>query len=430
MSISDPAASPPCDQRSNGLERPRHRLWLRGLLWVVWLLQVSSLPAQALDAEKLREQLRPLMQKGVLVVERDQEVVFEAQFGSPQESWVPASTLKIATALYALEHWGPAHRFVTEVYLREGQDLILRGSGDPFLVSEEIRRLGRALGQLGQGAYRRLWFDVSAFEFPLRADGVEPSRNPYDALNGALIVNFNTVHLQKLADGSVRSAEPQTPLTPMALQLGAQIAAGTERLNLSADPQASLRYAAELIQTIWQEDGLRFTEPAQTVLLTAVRPEDQLLFRFQNSRSLREVVEGMLRYSNNFIANQLLLAVAAERSPLRPVTFPSAVEQWQKWWRARLQLGADDLRVVEASGISRRNRITPAAMLITLRNFQEWAELLPLRHNSRVKTGTLRGIYTLSGFMNSDREYAFVLFLAQPTNTRDQVLQHLQQAFP
>ena len=53
----------------------------------------------------------------------------------------------------------------------------------------------------------------------MRFDGLANSLNPYDAALGALVSNFNTVFVRVEAGGRVSSAEPKTPLTPIAERL-------------------------------------------------------------------------------------------------------------------------------------------------------------------------------------------------------------------
>ncbi|OKY75133.1 MAG: hypothetical protein BM485_09135 [Desulfobulbaceae bacterium DB1] len=55
-----------------------------------------------------------------------------------EKLFVPASILKIVTALGALHILGPDFRFHTEFYLSPDNDLYIKGFGDPFLTSEEI----------------------------------------------------------------------------------------------------------------------------------------------------------------------------------------------------------------------------------------------------------------------------------------------------
>src|SRR5919108_3875718 len=56
----------------------------------------------------------------------------------------PASVMKLVTTYAALELLGPAYRWKTEVYL-DGQDVFLRGYGDPNLNYESFWLLLRNL---------------------------------------------------------------------------------------------------------------------------------------------------------------------------------------------------------------------------------------------------------------------------------------------
>ena len=64
----------------------------------------------------------------------------------------PASTMKLLTTLVALDELGPAYRWKTEIYalgeIRDGRlegDLLIKGYGDPFLVTERVWQLVRRI---------------------------------------------------------------------------------------------------------------------------------------------------------------------------------------------------------------------------------------------------------------------------------------------
>ncbi|MGA0929531.1 MAG: D-alanyl-D-alanine carboxypeptidase [bacterium] len=372
----------------------------------------------------LKKRVQPLIQKGVLLIAKHGEPRFHYTT-DPDRKWIPASTLKVPLALYALDVWGEDHHFQTEVYLRDNQDLLIKGLGDPFFVSEEIQLLGRELKGKIPSKMRHLLLDNSAFTFPLQADGVERSRNPYDALNGALLVNFNTASLEKKTDGTLISAEKQTPLTPLTISLGKQLKPGKQRINLAEDPALAQRYSGELMQAIWKENELEFTGEIKNSLK---KENDKLIFQYKNSKPLKEVLEAMLKYSNNFIANQILLSASLEKDH-SSIDFESSIKPWKDWWKDKLGIIPEKISLVEASGISRKNRLSEMDMLKVLKLLRMHPHLLSEYQGLKSKTGSLKGVYSLVGYAGNQDEWEFVLFLEQEKNTREKIAKEIFSFF-
>ena len=368
----------------------------------------------------LKKRVQPHIQKGVLLIAKGGEPRFHYTT-DPDRKWIPASTLKVPLALYALDVWGEDHHFQTEVYLRENQDLLIRGLGDPFFVSEEIQILGGELKGKIPSKMRHLLLDNSAFTFPLRADGVESSSNPYDALNGALLVNFNTASLEKKTDGTLTSAERQTPLTPLTISLGKHIKPGKQRINLAQDPALAQRYSGELMKAIWKENELEFTGGIKNSLK---RENDKFIFQYKNSNSLREILHAMLKYSNNFIANQILLSASLEREQ-SSIDFERSIKPWKDWWQDKLGVSPKKISLVEASGISRKNRLSEKDMLKVLELLRMHPNLLSEYQGLKSKTGSLEGIYSLVGYAGKNDEWEFVLFLEQEKNNRGKIAKQI-----
>ncbi len=133
------------------------------------------------------------------------------------QPFVPASVAKIVTAWMAMEVLGGDYRFETRFYLDDKRVLYVRGGGDPFLVSEELAPLAAELvAAVGKEPIAGIVLDASYYPADLRIPGIEDDDEAYDALNSALAVNFNTVYAVRSGD-KVRSAEKQTPITPLAI---------------------------------------------------------------------------------------------------------------------------------------------------------------------------------------------------------------------
>ena len=118
---------------------------------------------------------------------------------------VPASTLKVLTALCAIETLGETFRFSTIFFLDQQGTLTIKGGGDPLLTSGELPGLAHQLGQYLKDRrvfkLRKLVLDTTFFAPDITIPGTGQSQNPYDAPVGALSVNFNTVAFQKKKTG-------------------------------------------------------------------------------------------------------------------------------------------------------------------------------------------------------------------------------------
>lgn len=336
----------------------------------------------------------------------------------------PASIIKIPTSYCLLEKLGADYRFKTDVLINTQNDLLVRSWGDPFFVSEEIRLLARELKEKQNIHFRSLQFDTTAFE-QVTIPGVNQSLNPYDALNGALVVNFNTMFLTRDSKGKLQSAEEQTPLTPLAYEKGVYIPNGKkERINFAGSEKESLRYAKELIKTIFQEEGISFPEKPESGV---VNNDWKLYFQFQSSRNLSFLLKGMLKYSNNFTANQLIMHAGGLE-----FGFPTNLQKGKRFLdecvKNKLKLNDDEVYIEEGSGISRNNLITANSFMTALKAFEKYRNLLAGKYGVLIKSGTLTGVYNYTGFIPvKDQFYPFVIITEQKQNNRYRILKLLKK---
>lgn len=345
------------------------------------------------------------MPKASLVLEEGGR---EAIAHQPDRAMIPASTMKIVTALRAIQRWGLDHRFHTDFHLTEDRWLWVRGRGDPYLVSEELDLVVAALKRQGLRALAGIGTDDSLFASDVEIAGRSSTDNPYDAPVTALAVNFNTINVVRSREG-VRSAEPQTPPTPLARQLGQRLAPGTHRINLK-EREMALRYAGELIAAKLSAAGVAIGDGLRT---GRVPDGATLLHRHYGSRDLRAVIASMLEFSNNFIANDLflLLGDAADSAPLDMAKAQRAADAW-----ARKTFGWRDHRIDDGAGLSPGNRLSARQLLDAVKAFAPYRDLLPAQNGRvRAKTGTLSGVSAYAGFVQRGGSWEpFSLLINQP----------------
>ena len=312
------------------------------------------------------------------------------------EPFVPASVTKIVTAWLAMEVLGGDYRFQTRFYLDDKRVLYVRGGGDPFLISEELATLAAELvAAVGKKPITGIVLDGSYYPADLRIPGVEEDGEPYDALNSALAVNFNTVYAVRSGD-KVRSAETQTPITPLAIaEFRARGPNGRGRISLSQDPAASLQYAGELIAAFIERAG----GSVNGKISIGTVPEGlKPVYVHQQSRPLSQILVELLRASNNYIANQVFLEIAGRRLG-GPVGLQKSLQV------ANALLAAHgltaDIHLEEGSGISRNNHFTARGLAKVLELFAPHADLLRGHDGGMNKSGTMEGIRTLAGYADT-----------------------------
>lgn len=342
---------------------------------------------------------------------------------------VPASVLKIATAMAALRILGPEYRFATEFYIEGQGNLFIKGFGDPTLVTEEVARIAQQLRSKGLKRVENLFIDTSAFALTMQVPGQEDSDNPYDAPVGPLSVNFNSVPLQRDATGRIVSGEPLTPTLPIMLELGQGRPSGLHRVNICAQgcepEQRMAQYAGELFSAQLARAGIPVAAIGGIRMVPASGAP--LVYSHRSTQTLKEISRSLLHYSSNFMANQVFLACGAKQ-----YGYPAT---WEKAQQAVHQdlvqlLGsatAVEIVQVEGAGLSRQNRVTARAMLQLLTRFRPYADLLKKERGAALKTGTLTGVYNYAGYLPDGK--AFVIMLNQQVNARATVLDRLKRLY-
>ncbi|MBW2063165.1 MAG: D-alanyl-D-alanine carboxypeptidase [Deltaproteobacteria bacterium] len=327
---------------------------------------------------------------------------------NPDKPLIPASILKIVTSAAALNFLGPDYRFITEFRLSPDNDLYVVGRGDPYLVSEELALIAERLKSKGLKSIRHIFLDNTYFSPGLILHGTSRSLNPYDAYNGALCVNFNTIFVRIDKLGHVSSAEPQTPLTDFARKIALKSGLkGKVRLNLSDNPEIVPLYTGHLLKAFLKKADLKVRgRVSRSAIDSTTVP---LFYKHRSRKLLTWLVKTMLKYSNNFMANQIFLTMGAERyGP--PADVHKSRQLISKYLTA---IGLPLLHIEEGSGLSRRTRITAAQMITVLNRFRPYRSLLQFEQGVWFKTGTLKDVKSMAGYLSREKRepLAFVIIL-------------------
>ena len=390
-------------------------------VFILWLLQMQY--AMALTPKQAVKQISKISPNAGILVSQGDKILAEM---NADKTFIPASCLKIPLVLAAYDLLGDDFRFSTSFYVDRNNNLLIKGEGDPFLTSEEISIIAEELKRLGHERFNGLHIDDSLFE-NVALPGLGSSNNPYDAAFSSLFVNFNTLYVKKSANKQIVSAEEQTPTLPLMAKLGTDLSCCNQsvRINLQGEAKYRRSYVQQLFKEVFSENGIDFMNGNSHVISKA-NHHWNIIYRHRNSQSLREISKQLMLYSNNLIANALLL----QFSPQTKYPLQQSLQRWRDYLTNDLELpNTAYIRINEGAGLDRKNRFTPKQMLKILAKFDKYKDILPSDKAGAVyKTGTLTGIYNAAGYMSNSagEQRSFVVFLEDDINHRNKIINILK----
>lgn len=393
----------------------------------------------------------------------------------------PASVMKLVTSFAALNQLGPGYVWATDVWA-DGTvaddvltgNLVIKGYGDPSLTLERIWLLQRELRARGIRHVRgNLVLDPSHFEVPPIDPGAfdgEPFAL-YNAAPGALVANFNATTLRLKPDEGRVLIVPDVALPGVALTSrvvltdGKECNAWKEALTpVFPGPEryelvVTGHYARSCGERAW---SLNLFEPAATfdfifrglwaesggtlagATVAGRAPSSEPLLRFA-SEPLAGALVRLNKYSNNLMTRNLFLTLGAEAygAPATPEKGARAVRDAL----ARRGVPTQKLVLENGAGLSRIERISADGLSQLLRAaydsplFAEFESSLPivaidgtlkrrfngspLGGNAHLKTGTLRDVSALAGyvFTTEGQRVSFVMLVNHANARRSEPAQ-------
>ncbi|MGD8430564.1 MAG: D-alanyl-D-alanine carboxypeptidase/D-alanyl-D-alanine-endopeptidase [Ectothiorhodospiraceae bacterium] len=334
------------------------------------LATLTALAAVANAAPSAFPALRELAARGAVVTAMAVDLSNGTELWRlhPRQRAIPASLTKLFTAAAAFDTWGPQKTFTTRVLSQTAAnghtlagDLILLGGGDPALSTESLWTLAGKLRSKGITRVEgRLVVNESLFgAVPCatedRCDARTQSRNAYDAPLSAAGVNY-AAWCVAVRPGAAPGSAARVELCPLdlpAVNVRARVRtvaqnessrlsvtrssdAHGDRLNvagrIAGDSEARhfyratshpARQTAAVLRRILALTGIRVS--GGTAVATSPPPAGLHVLASVNSIPLSELVDRMLTYSNNYMADVLALDLLAEDPEVaRPLTLPAA----------------------------------------------------------------------------------------------------------
>ena len=228
-----------------------------------------------------------------------------------KKQFVPASILKILTSLAAIDILGENYNFPTQYFFDDSShNFYIKGFGDPLFISEVIEKLCNEIILKTQAEQiHDIILDHTYFARQIKIPGRGNSLNPYDASVGALCANFNTINFKWSSQKNrFVSGEHQTPLLPIFYKNIQDTGLNLGRIILSK--QQSFLYPGLLIKYFLEQQ--HHIKVKGSIVFDNFDAKDKKIYSFQSPFKLTDIVQKLLKFSNNFIANQLLLVIGAK----------------------------------------------------------------------------------------------------------------------
>ncbi len=405
-----------------------------------------------------------------------------------KKKFIPASLTKILPAVTALGVFPQDHEFKTQIYVKKNSiklekyktvtgPLYLKGDGDPYFTSEFMWRLvNEFIRTKIEWVKGNVIVDDSKFDLLRYDPGREPTRidRAYDSPIGAMSFNWNTVNVYVRPSGRVGSpaevfADPKSNYivvenrakttkqgTRKNIKISRVSIKGKNKDKIIVSGNIPLNYkeivsyksihhpdfwSGEQFKSFLNQRGVRVSGSVSK----GVVPSDAVLLTELAGEPLHQSITGMMKFSNNYIAEMLTKNLAAY-SGEKPATMSGGLEVIRQYL-LKLGIKKSDYKLVNPSGLTRKNLFSPMVfdkvltqVSTNFKIFPEYLSSLPISgidgslkkrmsdNNTkgwvRAKTGTLRGVTGLAGFagQKSGKVFQFVFLYNGPEAKKQKVM--------
>ncbi len=445
---------------------------------IVFTLCGNSLPSHSSQTFKtlkefekhLQKNSIPLQEMGVIVADANKPLY---QLNANQ-SFIPASLIKLFTASALLDLLSPSLQFTTRFLTKhkiKGSvlkgDLYLKGGGDPAFVSESLWNLVNNLKRTGLKKIEGdLIVDESLFDGKIKGERLpQPSHSSYDAPVGALSFNWNTANIylrpgKKRGDPLAVIVDP-SPLyfanienhTKTAKKQSVFIQRYTKNSRESLKISGSLPllspeiliYRNILYPAIWTGwNTLSFLKQRGIYITGRIKkgktPHKASVLAEWKSRPLTEHIKLMMKYSNNFMVEMLVKNMVVELMG-KTGNLKDGLQIIKEHIK-NLGINPQEYSMIQASGLSRKNKLTPYHLLKVLKYWlnhplqPEFESALPiagedgtlekyfkksnLKGHIHAKTGSIRGVTGLAGYLTTKKgeKKIFVFLFNGPASSQ------------
>lgn len=438
-------------------------------LFIAFLLLIVQLPSRLATAQaapqvcpaQLGDRVSAIVNRpefarlrwGILIQTQSPDPPTTLAAHDAERYFIPASNAKLLTTAAALTQLGSEFRIRTSIYqvdaTASGVVLAIVGRGDPSVTDAELRQLAQQLSDRGITTIDQLIAD----DHYIRGETAnstwewEDIQAGYGAPASSLMLNQNRINLTLVpqAVGQPLRVEWETPTAGRGWQIDNQ------SQTVEATAPEFLQVGRDLTRPVLVVRGqLRVNAAPEPVAVAVTQPSQNFLDRFRQiltaqqirvhqvaiaptavsanlpevaaieSPALASLIQVANQRSNNIYAEAILRSLGA--------TNPDATSHLDAGLAAlnlaltRLNISPDSYHLVDGSGLSRRDLVSPVALVQTLQAMARspYATVFrdslakagesgtlrnsfrntPIQGRLRGKTGSLTGVTTLSGYFD------------------------------
>lgn len=380
--------------------------------------------------------------------------------------FIPASTMKLLTAVSATTALGKDFRYHTNIYadnpIQDGQiegDVYLSFTGDPTLTTEDIQALLNQLKQQGlkhitgnlylvgeqyeiQHAPGRVWDDLGiCYAAPVSSYVL--NKNCIPALFKPKMTNdTGVIELLKnepvvIESRAIFDKSGQRDICNLTLARLEKnhyrlngCYSGSKALSLSVAITDPGLYAIDKLTQIMKSNGIAVNG---SITLTQQRAANALLVAQHQSKPLTSLITTMLLKSDNLIADSLLKRIGQHRFGTTG-TFANGSAAMTEILTLQ-GVGLNSANIVDGSGLSRYNLLSANQLAEVLgliqQNYRYIIDALPvagikgtlkyrngytqspLKGKVIAKTGSMQGVMNIAGFIKQNDDLMSIVVILQ-----------------
>ena len=374
--------------------------------------------------------------------------VYELNKHQPQ---MPASTLKLITLSAALDTLGKDYKFSTKLYKTTNNDLYLKLGADPFLSSYNLKNLFKTAKSKNIYEPKALYIDDSIFDDVEWGEGWQwdddlnplmPKFSAYNIDKNLLNIVITPTNTNSPANISTEKFYPVTFMNMVTtgdhndLKIFRNNSISPDIINIqgTVTKKATLQIPVNNPKRYFKlrvEDSLRSTKLGYYgKLISKKTPKTNIYLVDEVEHPIDDAVTEILKNSNNFVAETVFKLAGAKYANAKG-SQENSLEMLNAYFNKN-NINADDIKIVDGSGVSKNNIVTADFMtnflcqmssdsyfvdsLLTSGEGTLAKRMLYFKDNLRAKTGTLSDVSAIAGYITTRRgkTYAFDIMINDP----------------